>query len=315
MSRKRPATAKAGDGLVAQLTAHLDRHTVRLAESGGPDKAGPAPEGFEGLTAELRSVATWAEPPAGLRDRILAQARAPADPAPATAVTGPAPVTAVADPAPVTAVVDPAPAPAAESPAPEAPAADPAEPAGPAGPADPAEEAPAPARPGRSRRWWPADWQARWRPADWRVRWGRLGWAVPAAALAAAMFTGGVLAVDRALQPDRSDGEIYQATGTELAPQATAEVSVVETGSGFSIWVEADGLPAAAAGSYYAAWLRGEQGMVPLGTFHERRTGITATMWSGVDPADYDTLVVTLQAEGEPPTPSPLVVMIAPLDR
>ncbi|HZM83180.1 MAG TPA: SAM-dependent methyltransferase [Candidatus Limnocylindrales bacterium] len=39
--------------------------------------------------------------------------------------------------------------------------------------------------------------------------------------------------------------------------------------------------------------------MVPLGSFHQHRSGGSVALWSGVDPKDYTTLVITLQAEGE----------------
>lgn len=261
MSADDPARPGSSDNVVVGLlTVHLDRHAV-----GSPEPLDASLSRFEGLAEQLASAATWTDPPAGLRDRILAQVRAP--------------------------VVEPAAVASAEAAEPEV-----AEP--------PVVE---PARPGRPRwSWW---------PAGLRARWGRLAWAVPAAALGAAVFTGAVLAVDRALQPDPLPAEVYTATGTELAPRATAEVTVRDTPSGFSVVLELDGMPAAAPGSYYAAWLRGPTGTVPLGSFHERRTGWAVELWSGVDPEDYPTLLVTLQAEGDPPVPSQLVVLTATLDR
>ena len=100
-----------------------------------------------------------------------------------------------------------------------------------------------------------------------------------------------------------------------LAPDATVTASVAETGSGFSIWLRTSGLPAAAPGSYYAAWLVGPRGIVPLGSFHGRRSGARIELWSGVDPTDYPIFLVTLQAEGGPSTPSTLVVVTGPLGR
>lgn len=148
-----------------------------------------------------------------------------------------------------------------------------------------------------------------------RARWGRLTWAVPAAVLAAAVFAAGVVAVDRALLPDPAPprGETFAAGGTSLAPGATATVRVLSTGSGFSVVADFTGLPPAAPGSYYAAWLRGPTGTVPLGSFHERRPWRDVDMWSGVDPKGYPTFFVTLQAEGDPPGPSTMVMMTATL--
>jgi hypothetical protein len=136
--------------------------------------------------------------------------------------------------------------------------------------------------------------------------------AVPAAAAVALVFTVGVLAVERALEPR---GESYSAAGTGLAPAATATVSVLPAPSGFKVSVDAEGLPAAAPGSYYAAWLQGPTGTVPLGSFHGRKTGAAIALWSGVDPAAYPDFLVTLQAEGDAPMPSGQVVMTATLRR
>ncbi|WP_407939914.1 anti-sigma factor [Micromonospora tarapacensis] len=127
------------------------------------------------------------------------------------------------------------------------------------------------------------------------------------------MFTAGVLTVDRMLDP-QPRADVYVAAGTDLAPEARGTVSVVDTPSGASVVLEPVGLPAAAPGSYYAAWLKGPRGTVPIGSFHERRSGVPIELWSGVDVADYTTFSVTLQMEGAPPAPSGLVVMTAVLN-
>jgi len=149
----------------------------------------------------------------------------------------------------------------------------------------------------------------------WRSRWGRLAWAVPAVAVAAAAFTVAVLGVDRALQPDPPRAEIYSAAGTALAPGATAEVAITPQGAGFVVALTIEDLPAAAPGSYFAAWLSGPRGDVSIGSFHQRRAGEEIRLWSGVDPDEYPRLVVTLQKEGDPPTPSALVVLTGALTR
>jgi hypothetical protein len=143
-----------------------------------------------------------------------------------------------------------------------------------------------------------------------RGPWARPGRLIPAVAAVVALLTVGVLTLERALGPD---GTSYAAAGGPLAPGATGDVDVLRTGAGFSVVIEADGLPAAAPGSYYAAWLRGPKGVVPLGSFHERATGWAVELWSGVDPAAYPALEVTLQAEGAPPAPSERVVLTASL--
>ncbi|MGF1647359.1 MAG: anti-sigma factor domain-containing protein [Kineosporiaceae bacterium] len=142
----------------------------------------------------------------------------------------------------------------------------------------------------------------------------RLVWAVPAAAAAAAVFAVGVLAADRYVSTLRLGAETYRASGTELAPDAEAEVSIVETGSGFAIVFDPQDLPAAAEGSYYAAWLRAADGVsVPIGSFHGRQDERPIELWSGVDPAEFEALTVTLQSVGAPVLPSGPPVMRAEL--
>lgn len=284
-----------------RLTAQLDRYADRPrvpspSGSGDPAQvlglgAAETASTFHAIVDGLRAESTWSEPPTSLRDLILNRVRDEAAAVETTAVETTAVETAavetVASPVPVAVpllvedVVSapaPVPQPAVEVVAPKA------------GPSAPSAL---------------AGW--------WRPRWQRLAWAVPAAGLAAAIFTAGVLVTERALAPGEPAGEQFTATGTALAVGATATVTISASGSGFVVVVEATGLPAAAPGSYYAAWLHGPRGVVPLGSFHEHQSGGPVRLWSGVDPANYGTFVVTLQAEGDPPTPSNLVVMTAAL--
>lgn len=301
---------------VERLTTQLDRYAARPrpsvpAEQDGSDQANadaasPSPSGdaaaaaestpaeLAAFTDELRAASTWSGPPVALRDLVMAAVRAEAA-GPALAETAPAQAEATASArAEATAEPDTAPA------QPDATAAQP-----PTG----SDEIPAPTpatAPRPARRAWRLRWPTRLR---------RLTWAVPVAALAAAAFTVGVLAVERALEPASPHTETFTAQATPLASGASAKIWVAETGSGLSVRMDFTGLPAAAPGSYYAAWLRGPQGSVPIGSFHERRAGTPIELWSGVDLADYPTLKVTLQAEGDPPTPSQLVVMTVSLTR
>ncbi|MEV4715228.1 anti-sigma factor [Micromonospora sp. NPDC049374] len=274
----------ADEQFVDMLAGHLDRHARRTPGRKKAAAQSADPALLAAVVTELRAETTWASgPPPALRDSILSRVRAHAD------------EQRVAEPTPeplsvpgAVSVPEPLAVPGAVS-VPEPPTV------GPATPAPPTNPGP---------RWW--------HPAQWRSRMGRLTWALPAVALGAAVFTAGVLAVDRMLDP-QPRADVYVAAGTDLAPQARGKVSVVDTPSGASVVLEPEGLPAAAPGSYYAAWLKGPRGTVPIGSFHERRSGVPIELWSGVDIADYTTFSVTLQTEGAPPTPSGLVVMTAAL--
>ena len=143
-------------------------------------------------------------------------------------------------------------------------------------------------------------------------RWRRLSWAVPAAAAAAVVISIGAIGADRALRDSTGPGVTYTAEGTPLSAGASAKVTVAAAAGGFSIVVDPHDLTPAARGSYYAAWLKGPRGSVPLGSFHARTTGEPITLWSGVDPRDYPTFTVTLQQEGRPAVPpGPLVLKAA----
>ena len=94
-----------------------------------------------------------------------------------------------------------------------------------------------------------------------------------------------------------------------MIPGASGRASVESTGSGLSISLTVDGLPPAQPGTFYQAWMRGDGGSVPIGTFHAREGGGPIELWSGVDVADYPTMTVTIQQEGAGPESSGVVVL------
>jgi Anti-sigma-K factor rskA len=142
-----------------------------------------------------------------------------------------------------------------------------------------------------------------------RARRSRAIWGLAAVAAVAAAFAAGVLTTDGASTPTQPPGRQYLAAGSSLDPSASATVTVAKGGAGFSVQLDLHNLPPAAPGSYYAAWLRGPEGLVSIGTFHGRRTGPPFKLWSGVDPARYPQFVVTLQSEGGPTGPSDRVML------
>jgi hypothetical protein len=106
-----------------------------------------------------------------------------------------------------------------------------------------------------------------------------------------------------------SQVEHYVMAGTTLAPGADAAVDVESKSAGDAITLHITGLAAAPTGSYYAGWLSGPKGTVPVGTFHWRKGGIPIELWSGVDTLEYPDFVITLQREGQSPTRSDEVVL------
>ncbi|MEM7342577.1 MAG: anti-sigma factor [Actinomycetota bacterium] len=106
-----------------------------------------------------------------------------------------------------------------------------------------------------------------------------------------------------------ADVTTYDVAGTELVPAASAAVDVEETGSGVALTLRPFGLPPAAPGEYYAGWLMGDAGMVGVGSFHLRDGPEPVELWSGVELEGHPRFMVTVQVEGEPPTPSDQVVL------
>jgi hypothetical protein len=141
-----------------------------------------------------------------------------------------------------------------------------------------------------------------------RARRSRVVWGLGAAAAVAIAFAAGVL-TSNGSTPPTPPGREFLAAGSPLAPAASAKVTVAKGGAGFSVQLELHSLPAAAQGSYYAAWLRGPDGLMSVGTFHGRNIGPPFKLWSGVDPARYPEFFVTLQVEGGPTEPSDRVVL------
>jgi Anti-sigma-K factor rskA len=97
---------------------------------------------------------------------------------------------------------------------------------------------------------------------------------------------------------DDGGGREFDVAGTELAPEASAVATVEEVGSGVAIELDVSDLPPAEPGTYYQAWVKGDEGLVTVGTFHMRGGDDTIDLWSGVPVDRYPTLTVTLQQEG-----------------
>jgi Anti-sigma-K factor rskA len=126
-----------------------------------------------------------------------------------------------------------------------------------------------------------------------------------AAAAAVVAVAAGAVLVTR----DGDDGESFALAATEVIPAASGNATVESTGSGLAISLTIDGLPPAGQGTFYQAWMRGDIGSVPIGTFHAREGDGPIDLWSGVDVADYPLMTVTIQEEGAGPESSGVVVL------
>ena len=116
---------------------------------------------------------------------------------------------------------------------------------------------------------------------------------VPIAAAAAAAVA---ILVGAMLTTAGSAGPAFTAelSPTALVPAAHASANVERNAGGFRVTLDASGLQPL-QGQYYEAWLKDAAGtLVPIGTFSS--SDHTITLWSGVSPATFSTLTVTIEA-------------------
>lgn len=106
----------------------------------------------------------------------------------------------------------------------------------------------------------------------------------------------------------RSDGEEVAAPepvvsvnleATELAPEAIASIELTDRAAGTRIQLDVSGLPPAAAGTYYEAWIADSDDAVSTGTFHLRGGDDSIVLWAGVPPEEFDVFAITIQDIGE----------------
>lgn len=137
-----------------------------------------------------------------------------------------------------------------------------------------------------------------------RSRWS----GVVAAVLGVAAIATVVAGVAGVFSP--TEEQVIAMEGTELQPAASGEAAIRATDAGWWIRLDITDLPPADAGTYYEGWVWNDEGEgVSIGTFHLRGEDGSVTMWSGVDPADYPAIWVTLEDEDGDPNASERIVM------
>ena len=95
--------------------------------------------------------------------------------------------------------------------------------------------------------------------------------------------------------------------GTDLAPEASAQVTLTQTVSGWRITLHGSGLPRLDNGQFYEAWLKNAAGvLVPVGTFNQPNN---VTLWAGVAPTQFPGVTVTRQQANGNPASSGLRVL------
>jgi anti-sigma factor RsiW len=130
-------------------------------------------------------------------------------------------------------------------------------------------------------------------------------------AFAAAVLAAAVTVV--VLDSDTSN-PTYRAAlaSTSLAPEASGEVTLTRTASGWRVELHATGLPRLDGGRFYQAWLRNADGvLVPLGSFNDGRD---VTLWAGVSPQTFRTITVTRERADGDQSSSGEKVLVATID-
>lgn len=125
-------------------------------------------------------------------------------------------------------------------------------------------------------------------------------WVGPfAAGIAAALAL--VIGVSAVTGGSDLDGVDLALAPTDLAPDASGVVEIIDTPNGTRLLLDVSGLPPAPEGSYYEAWIRQDAAVgVSAGTFHLRGGGGEIELWAGVTTDDYPLFTITIQDEADP---------------
>ena len=125
-------------------------------------------------------------------------------------------------------------------------------------------------------------------------RQGRAAW--PwwlAAAAAAVVVVAGAVMIGRST--DGEAGLVVALAGTDLAPGASATAELASTPAGLKIVLDVDGLPGAADGEMYQAWISDGEVRVSAGSFHLRGGDPPIELWAGTADPAFTIITVTIE--------------------
>jgi Anti-sigma-K factor rskA, C-terminal len=123
---------------------------------------------------------------------------------------------------------------------------------------------------------------------------GRRRWRLVVSASVAAAVIAAIVGIGLTTGSDERPDYRAELVGTGMAASAHAAADITRTDGGFSISLDAHGLPTLRSGEYYQAWLKNAGGtLVPIGTFSSSKGQVT--LWSGVSPKNFPTMTVTIE--------------------
>jgi anti-sigma-K factor RskA len=114
-----------------------------------------------------------------------------------------------------------------------------------------------------------------------------------AAAAAAVVVIAGAVVIGRSGDDQR--GLVIALAATDLAPGASATAELASTPAGLKIVLDVDGLPGAADGEMYEAWISDGDVRVSAGTFHLRGGDPPIELWAGTADPAFTSITVTIE--------------------
>ncbi len=125
-------------------------------------------------------------------------------------------------------------------------------------------------------------------------------WVLAALAGAAAAVVGTLTFIQlRDTKPTVDATAALSASAAYPGVDGTAKMR--ETSSGWEFRLTTKNLTRLDKPFFYEAWIEGDKGLIPIGTFH---TGVDVILWGGVELDEYPKIVITKEQEDGDPAPS-----------
>jgi Anti-sigma-K factor rskA len=125
-------------------------------------------------------------------------------------------------------------------------------------------------------------------------------WLAAAVAGAAAAIIGTLIVTQLRTTEAKIDATAAMAP-TEAYPGVDGTANMRETSSGWEFRLTTKNLTRLEKPFFYEAWIEGDKGLIPIGTFH---TGVDVVLWGGVELDEYPKIVVTKEQEDGNPAAS-----------